>query len=303
MTFPLIFSSQAKLSKRKDTSGADLDYGPPAEEANFTACVVDMPEEEFDKKREDFMASLKKTEEEIRTIEKCTLGQNRNPLWVEHRAKRLTASHFGTICRMRESTSCANTVKNILYQSFRGNDHTRWGNANETNALSAFEERYSTSIPKPQQSGIFIDKDEGIFAASPDALVGTDALVEIKCPLGPKESPKYTVSEAIAEKKIKFAECVDGRLILKRNHPYFYQVQGQLQITSRKSCYFVVWTKKNENETSTAGSLLVEEIHRDDAFWNEHMFPKLRSFYFHCLLPEIIDPRYARNLPIRNPVR
>lgn len=36
----------------------------------------------------------------------------------------------------------------------------------------------------------------------------------------------------------------NGKLILKRNYPYYYQVQGQLNITKRTWCYFVVWTPK-----------------------------------------------------------
>jgi hypothetical protein len=34
----------------------------------------------------------------------------------------------------------------------------------------------------------------------------------------------------------------DEELILKKNHAYFYQIQGQLHITKRKVCYFVIWT-------------------------------------------------------------
>ncbi|KAF2890927.1 hypothetical protein ILUMI_15246, partial [Ignelater luminosus] len=43
-------------------------------------------------------------------------------------------------------------------------------------------------------------------------------------------------------------------------------------------------------------------IHRDEAFW-EQMLPKLKIFYYKCFLPEIIDPRHCRGLPIRNPSR
>lgn len=30
-------------------------------------------------------------------------------------------------------------------------------------------------------------------------------------------------------------------MILKQNNPYYYQVQGQLQISKKKFCYFPVW--------------------------------------------------------------
>jgi hypothetical protein len=31
------------------------------------------------------------------------------------------------------------------------------------------------------------------------------------------------------------------------------------------------------------------------------MFPKLEMFFFNCLLPELVDPRHFRSMPIRNP--
>ena len=45
----------------------------------------------------------------------------------------------------------------------------------------------------------------------------------------------------------------------------------------------------------------IEKIERDDAFWNNDMKDKLTKFYNDCLLPELIDSRYAQSLPIKNP--
>lgn len=47
--------------------------------------------------------------------------------------------------------------------------------------------------------------------------------------------------------------------------------------------------------------LKVEVIERDDHFWKDKMEVKLRNFYMDCILPELIDPRHPRRLPIRNP--
>uniref|UniRef100_A0A0A9Y9R7 Paired amphipathic helix protein pst1 n=1 Tax=Lygus hesperus TaxID=30085 RepID=A0A0A9Y9R7_LYGHE len=71
-------------------------------------------------------------------------------------------------------------------------------------------------------------------------------------------------------------------------------IQGQLQITGRKICYFVMYTKEEPN-------ILVKIINRDDKFWDEKMAPKLESFFFNILLPELVDPRFTRSLPIRDP--
>lgn len=79
---------------------------------------------------------------------------------------------------------------------------------------------------------------------------------------------------------------------MKRSHIYYYQVQGQLHITQREYCIFAIWTLLG---------LKMEKIVRDDTFWHENMEKKLTQFYEQCVLPEIIDPRRERNMPIRDP--
>jgi len=46
--------------------------------------------------------------------------------------------------------------------------------------------------------------------------------------------------------------------------------------------------------------MLHEKIKRDDNFWSEKMLQQLTNFYYHCLLPEMVDSRFDRNLPIRD---
>lgn len=67
---------------------------------------------------------------------------------------------------------------------------------------------------------------------------------------------------------------------INKKHKYYAQVQGQLNITQRKYCIIVFWTKKG---------LKTEQIFKDDTFWNEEMLPRLKKFYFNYLLPELID--------------
>lgn len=44
-----------------------------------------------------------------------------------------------------------------------------------------------------------------------------------------------------------------------------------------------------------------EQIERDDYLWETKMFPTVKDFFFNCLLPELVYPRYPRPMPIRNP--
>ena len=79
---------------------------------------------------------------------------------------------------------------------------------------------------------------------------------------------------------------------MNKAHYYFYQVQGQLHITDRKYCIFCLWTPKG---------LKSIKVERDDAFWKTEMEPKLVQFYLECMLPELIDSRHNRCMPIREP--
>lgn len=90
-------------------------------------------------------------------------------------------------------------------------------------------------------------------------------------------------------KKIKFWHS-DGTI--NQKHEWFYQVQGQLHIADKKICLFAVWTGKEL-------PVKVEKITRDDEFWEKAMKNRLIDYYNKCLLPEIVDPRKSRSMPLR----
>jgi hypothetical protein len=58
--------------------------------------------------------------DEIIKIERNTVGQQENDDWKKFRKQRLTASNFGKVCKLRPTTSQANTIKYILYDIFQG---------------------------------------------------------------------------------------------------------------------------------------------------------------------------------------
>lgn len=224
-------------------------------------------------KEKKFLKDLNKTPEEIVKLCKLTIKQSDDPIWYEERKKRLTASNFGLIYSMRDSTNRQNIVNNLLHSNFKGNCYTDYGKENEINALNALENILNKKI---QPCGLFVHKDEPYLAASPDGLIDNDFIVEIKCPY---TAQNHTPAEAIKRNLIKFANFDKNGLHLKRTHKYYYQVQGQLFVTDRKSCYFVIWTPKG---------LIYELINKDLQLW-EKMLPKLNDFYFKHLLPNILN--------------
>ncbi|KAL4112052.1 hypothetical protein QTP88_015900 [Uroleucon formosanum] len=237
--------------------------------------------EEYQNKKKIFMEKLMLNSEEIAAIERDTIGQQDNDQWRIQRKSRLTASNFGKVCKLRPTTSRANTVKYILYDIFQGNSATRYGIENEPIARNAVQERLKIEI---KSAGLFIHKSLPYLAASPDGLIGNDSIIEIKCPPSIKE---FTPKEAVQNGKLKCMVNCKGKLILKKTDNYYYQVQGQLNITEKKFCYFVVWTPK-------------DKITKDAEFWINKIEPHVSTFYMECLLPEIIDSRFDRGLPIRS---
>jgi len=48
---------------------------------------------------------------------------------------------------------------------------------------------------------------------------------------------------------------------------------------------------------------VIDKIPRDELFWNTKIEPFVTQFYMESLLPEIIDSRFDRGLPIRPGIR
>jgi hypothetical protein len=84
----------------------------------------------------------------------------------------------------------------------------------------AFDE-FSRTIAPAIQVGFIQPFDGALIGASPDGLVGDDAVLEIKCP----------ASETLIE------WIVDGELPSE----YRLQVQGELWVTGRSHCHFYGW--------------------------------------------------------------
>ena len=82
-------------------------------------------------------------------------------------------------------------------------------------------------------------KKQNKKGATPDGTIDEDTIAEIKCP------PNSTISDGVDQKKTKYLAKQSGQLSLKRKETYFYQVQGQLAITQRKFCLFIVWITKD----------------------------------------------------------
>ena len=141
------------------------------------------------------------------------------------------------------------------------------------------------------ESGLHIYPGHPHLGATPDGLIECTCcegkgVLEVKCPFCKKDQ---TVEEASQDKRFCLHE-VNGQLLLKEDHQYYYQVQTQIFITQRKYCDFVVWTEE---------SLYIQRIFADDSFLN-NMLRQMTMFYVKCILPELMSHYFSKKLARKN---
>ena len=121
---------------------------------------------------------------------------------------------------------------------------------------------------KSFESGTIIDKEHPYISASPDLFIEClccgKALVEIKCPYSIRDS-------APSKSNLKQLETLNnGEVKLKLNHPHYFQIQGQLGITSLKNCWYFVYTDHGQ---------YIENILFSNEFY-QNILKNLKEFWY-----------------------
>ncbi len=296
---------RAKLKKLKflqqsSSKSARKAYGPEADDVDI---VEDVQPDELDSLCKDYYQKnvvISKTE--AAKLERQTHLQSSSGVWREARRKRLTASSFGQVLRRRPNHTVEVLVRNLLYTSFKGNSHTKYGLDQEGPSVTDYQakmlEETKTRL-QVKRCGIFVSPDHPFLGASPDGIVVKDGkpigLLEIKNVL---KNKAVTFQQQAQNKKTKASFCLkltdQNKLELKRTHEYYYQVQGQLNICDYPWADFIV-------RSTNPYQIHVERIEKDVQLWKEVMLPKLTAFYNRALLPELASPRHGKYPGIREP--
>ena len=121
------------------------------------------------------------------------------------------------------------------------------------------------------------------LGASPDGFCQCDCtdcsdphstgIIEIKCP--------FSIRDGKVSDMLKRKGSFMNDIGLIQSHRYYTQVQGQLEITQKPLCDFVVWTPND---------LFVQRIYKDTRFI-ETLLKKLNTFYIDNMLPEMLTHR------------
>lgn len=98
-------------------------------------------------------------------------------------------------------------------EGWQGNDATEWGNQHEADALLRYEQAEFVSVTDRQKQAV-----NGWMSCSPDGYVGSDGLVEAKCPFTTKVHMGYLLDPN------------------ELRNQYEDQCQFQLMLTGRKWC-------------------------------------------------------------------
>lgn len=207
---------------------------PQIEEILFSSEYVNA-----ENKRQFICEKCRISEEVREKLVTLTIGQSNNEIWLVARKHRLTASKFGQIllaCRRKKFPP--SLFKNLLEgYDLSGIKAIQWGMDNEPMAIASFSTATELEVVA---TGLWLHTC-GFLGASPDGLVGTDAIVEIKCPYKYRSA---SLKEGLLKDKlyIIYRDVEDGPVIVNEAHHYWHQIQGQLHILNRSKCYLVVWT-------------------------------------------------------------
>ena len=116
------------------------------------------------------------------------------------------------------------------------------------------------------------------LAASPDRLIASDGIIEVKCPFSAR-------NEVVNPETVGYVvKDNHGICKLDKSHDYCYQVQGILMCTHMQWCDFVIWIFNDPK---------VMQIVRNDEFIRA-MTDRLSSFYAVYFKPAILQKFYYR---------
>ena len=228
-----------------------------------------------------------------------TESQADSPQWHHQRRLRITASTCKSAVNLGEKLSDHDSFhphfsfihKKLWFPSDYTSIFMQYGKDNEVTALKEYGEKRNVSIAL---SGLWINKKYTHLAASPDGLLLNDGklegILEVKCL---KILKLHSVSDILngeclkPELKRQCFELCDGKLVLKKCHMYYYQIQLQLLITETDFCDFILYCDKGPSH--------VERILPDFEL-QQRIIASTRLFWEKVYVPEYFLMRVPRDL-------
>lgn len=180
------------------------------------------------------------------------MDEQRTDEWFAARLGKVTASRVADVIARTKSgysTSRDNYMAQLVVERITGkqaesftNSAMQWGTDQEPFARAAYETRYGVMV---EEVGFITHPSINDSGASPDGLVDTSGLVEIKCP----------------NTATHIETLINGSVPSK----YLTQMQWQMACTGRQWCDFVSF----DSRMPAGAQLWVKRVERDDALIGE----------------------------------
>ncbi|KAL5021765.1 hypothetical protein ScPMuIL_000920 [Solemya velum] len=227
---------------------------------------------------------LQVSEAATEVLQKLTVAQSGCEEWKKQRLGRITASNFHrTFTRSQTLQRDPTADPSSLIASVMGYTNTptttamKHGLSMEPHAKT----EYTSSMKRMHKNfraenvGIVLFKEKPYISASADLLTSCkccgEGLCEIKCP----ETIKDQIPTAENLPYIDIKD--DGELELKKNHSYYFQIQGQMGVLNRQFCDLFVYTAHGHMTVrikfdKVFWCCMLEQI---DWFWKNHISREL----------------------------
>lgn len=145
----------------------------------------------------------------------------------------------------------------------------QWGIEHEKDAIKVYEEATGNTVAP---CGLILSEC-GRLGASPDGVVG-DVILEVKCPYSARSS---SISDMCKTGK-SYLQHHEQVYYLRTDHDYYHQIQGQMYLSGKEVCHFVVWSP-----TET----VILPIAKDPT-WETNL-SILAAFFDTMLLPRLLE--------------
>lgn len=211
--------------------------------------------------KESVVEKLKISHVEINILKQETVLQSVSETWKEHRKGRITASLFH---RVSTHVNTLRRTESALVDTIIGQKHSKQTVAMKHGlALEpCAKKRYSAIMKKSHKKFNSSDSGLTVYMAYPylassadleiECLCCGQGVCEIKCPENIKD-------QSPSVKNVMNVTMENNVICLDKNHPYYFQVQGQMKILDRKYSDFFIFTLHGH---------LRFRITFDEEFWN-----------------------------------
>lgn len=176
--------------------------------------------------------------------------QQRSPEWFAARAGKFTGSQFFNLIGKTLTATAKTYILEKIVEELYGikesvaSEAMTWGIDHENSAL----EYYSLVTGNTVEAVGFVSYSDFV-GGSPDGLIDSDGLIEVKCPFNPVNHLRYGLCETSKDlkklSKANYWQCVGNMLVTGRQWIDFCSFDPRL---SGEKAMFILRIEKDEKE-------------------------------------------------------